>query len=71
LQSQIRRVGDALYHIGKHPSSVIKGIKCALAFLGVCNDFMAEPFHRFRADELELVKMRLKQIQAEVSELDR
>jgi dihydrodipicolinate synthase/N-acetylneuraminate lyase len=49
LQQQIQRVSDALYHIGKHSSTIIKGIKCALACLGICDDFMAEPFHRFRA----------------------
>ena len=69
LQSQIQRIGDALYHIGKHSSSIIKGIKCALACLGVCNDFMAEPFHRFRADERALVQSRLKELEAELAKL--
>ena len=44
----ILRVSEGLYRIGKHPSTIIKGIKCALACLGVCDDFMAEPFSRFR-----------------------
>jgi len=69
LQSQIQRIGDALYHIGKHSSSIIKGIKCALACLGVCNDFMAEPFHRFRSDERALVQSRLKELEAELAKL--
>ncbi len=67
FQEQIRRIGDLLYRIGKHPSAVIKGIKCALACLGLCNDFMAEPFHRFRAEERELVNKRVKEIEAELS----
>ena len=66
LQKQIQRVSDSLYRIGKYSSSIIKGIKCALACLGVCDDFMAEPFHRFRAGERELVKARLKEIEAEI-----
>ncbi len=70
LQKQIRRVSDSFYRIGKYSSSIIKGIKCALACLGICNDFMAEPFHRFRAEERELVKTRLKEIQAELSQLN-
>ena len=70
LQQQIQLVGDSLYRIGKHPSAVIKGIKCALACLGICDDFMAEPFHRFRAGERERVKTRLKEIQAELSTLN-
>ena len=70
LQNQSRRIGDSLYRIGKHPSAVIKGIKCALVCLGICNDFMAEPFHRFRAEERERVKTRLKAIEAELSLLN-
>ena len=70
LQTQIQRVSDALYRIGKHSSSIIKGIKCALHCLGVCDDFMAEPFHRFRAAERELVKARLKEIEAEIAKLN-
>ena len=70
LQKQIQRVSDSFYRIGKYSSSIIKGIKCALACLGICDDFMAEPFHRFRARERELVKIRLKEIQAELSKLN-
>ena len=69
LQRQIQRVSDAFYRIGKYSSSIIKGIKCVLACKGICDDFMAEPFHRFRADERELVRSRLKEIEAEVSNL--
>ena len=70
LQKQIQRVSDALYRIGKYSSSIIKGIKCALACLGVCDDFMAEPFHRFRADERALVSSRLREIAGELSQLN-
>ncbi|HEY1719305.1 MAG TPA: dihydrodipicolinate synthase family protein [Verrucomicrobiae bacterium] len=70
LQAQIQRVSDSFYRIGKYSSSIIKGIKCALNCLGVCDDFMAEPFHRFRADERNLVQTRLKEIQAELSKLN-
>lgn len=70
LQEQIQRVSDSFYRIGKYSSSVIKGIKCVLSCMGICNDFMAEPFHRFRADERELVRDRLKQIESELSKMD-
>lgn len=70
LQKQIQRVSDSFYRIGKYSSSIIKGIKCALACQGICDDFMAEPFHRFRAEERELVKVRLKEIEAELSKLN-
>lgn len=69
LQKQILHVSKSFYRIGKYSSSIIKGIKCALACLGICDDFMAEPFHRFRAEQRELVKTRLKEIEAELSQL--
>jgi 4-hydroxy-tetrahydrodipicolinate synthase len=70
LQDQIQRVSDSFYRIGKYSSSIIKGIKCTLACMGVCDDFMAEPFHRFRSGERELVTARLKEIEAELSKLN-
>ena len=69
LQDQIQRVSSSLYRIGRHSSSIIKGIKCALAYLGVCDDFMAEPFHRFRSEERALVEKRLKELEADLSKL--
>ena len=70
LQRHIQRVSDSFYHIGKYSSSIIKGIKCAASCLGLCDDFMAEPFHRFRPAEADLVKSRLKDIEAELSNLN-
>jgi 4-hydroxy-tetrahydrodipicolinate synthase len=70
LQAQVTRIGESLYRIGRHPSSVIKGIKCALACLGVCDDFLAEPFHRFRAEERALVERRVKEIEADLAKFN-
>jgi dihydrodipicolinate synthase/N-acetylneuraminate lyase len=69
LQTQIQQVSSALYHVGRHPSAIIKGIKCALACLGVCNDFMAEPFHRFRAPERQQVEQKLAQLKTDLDRL--
>ena len=64
--AQVLRIGDALYRIGRHPSAFIKGVKCALSCLGVCDDFMAEPFHRFRASERAQVEARLAVLRADI-----
>jgi dihydrodipicolinate synthase/N-acetylneuraminate lyase len=69
LQAQVMRISESLYRIGRHPSAVIKGIKCALACLGVCDDFMAEPFHRFRAEERARVRHCLPELSAGVAQL--
>jgi len=44
-----------IYTIGKYDSRVIKAIKCALSLRGICDDFMGEPFHRFRQRERKRV----------------
>ena len=62
LHSQVMRISASLYQIGRHPSAIIKGIKCALACRGVCDDFMAEPFHRFREEERERVRKVLAEL---------
>jgi len=69
LQKLVQHISQSLYRIGRHPSSVVKGIKCALSCLGICHDFLAEPFHRFRAEERALVESRLKEIQETLSKL--
>ena len=70
LQKQIQGVSDAFYRIGKYSSSIIKGIKCVAGTMGICSDFMAEPFHRFREPEREQVKVRLKEIEQQIAKLN-
>ncbi len=45
-----------LYEIGKYASRHIKATKCCLSLMGICDDFMAEPFHCFKAPERERVR---------------
>lgn len=47
-----------IYGIGKYASRYIKATKCALSLMGICDDFMAEPFHCFKsAERLKVQKM--------------
>jgi 4-hydroxy-tetrahydrodipicolinate synthase len=62
LQRRVSRVGERLYGFGHHPSTTIKGIKCAAACLGLASDFMAEPFHRFREPERRQVEAALEEL---------
>lgn len=50
LQAKIDSL-QRIYEIGKYASRHIKATKSALSILGVCSDFMAEPFHRFKEPE--------------------
>ena len=51
---------------GKHKSSFIKGLKCSLNLIGICDDYMAEPFHRFRRKERNIIRKYLINIDAEI-----
>ncbi|MFH1496480.1 MAG: dihydrodipicolinate synthase family protein [Verrucomicrobiota bacterium] len=59
LHARVMKISSTLYRVGKHGSAFIKGLKCALKTIGICDDFMAEPFHRFRDAEREQVKLQL------------
>lgn len=49
-----------LYSCGKYSSTFIKGVKCALNCMGICSDYMAEPFHAFREPERNRVEILLR-----------
>ena len=61
LQDQVLRLGR-IYQVGRHASAIIKGLKCALSLLGLCDDFMAEPFQRFREPERGQVRQLLDEL---------
>jgi 4-hydroxy-tetrahydrodipicolinate synthase len=63
LHARVMRISSSLYRVGRHSSSIIKGLKCALQVLGVCEDFMAEPFHRFRDEERTRVRACLTELE--------
>jgi dihydrodipicolinate synthase/N-acetylneuraminate lyase len=62
LQKKVMQISKAIYGVGKYESSYLKGLKCALSCLGICNDFLAEPFHRFRRSERSVIRRHLKEL---------
>ncbi len=50
-----------VYSVGSYASSLVKGVKCALSLMGICDDFVAEPFHRFRKAERKTVEGILRE----------
>lgn len=61
LQQQVMAL-QQIYEIGKYASRHIKATKCGLSLLGICDDFMAEPFHRFRQPQRDQVAAILRQL---------
>lgn len=62
LHRTVLRIDATIYSVGRYESSFLKGLKCALSCLGICSDFLAEPFHRFREPEHEIVRGYLEEL---------
>lgn len=60
LQQYIMQISSTIYTVGKHGSSYLKGLKCALSLLGIIrDDFVASPFYKFNAPEREKIQAAL------------
>jgi len=62
LHKKVLQITDTIYSVGKYGSSLLKGIKCTLSIMGICDDFMAEPFHRFKSKERHIIRENLKEL---------
>jgi 4-hydroxy-tetrahydrodipicolinate synthase len=60
LQQKVMQISTTIYKVGRFGSSYLKGLKCALSVMGICNDFMAEPFHRFNEPERKKIEEALE-----------
>jgi dihydrodipicolinate synthase/N-acetylneuraminate lyase len=62
LHDRVMRISDAIYSVGESGSSYFRSLKCALAILGLCDDFPAEPYVRFGVGEREEVRQRMRRV---------
>ena len=60
LQEKVMQISSLIYTVGRYGSSYLKGLKCALSVMGICDDYLADPFHRFRAEEREKIVRNLE-----------
>lgn len=51
LQKRVIQISTRIYRVSEHDSAYLRGLKCAVSLTGICNDFMAEPFHSFGPNE--------------------
>jgi len=56
LHSRVMRICARIYSVGRHDSSYLSGLKCAVSLMGICDDFRAEPFSAFGSGEREKVR---------------
>jgi len=68
LHKKVMEIGTAIYSVGKYESSYLKGLKCALSCMGICSDFLAEPFHRFRRAERKVICRHIEELRIQKTE---
>jgi len=67
LQQVVMQISSTIYTVGRHGSSYLKGLKCALELLGIIDsDFVASPFYRFNAPEREKISQALAALPREL-----
>lgn len=59
LQRRIMQISTSIYTVGKYGSSYLKGVKCALSILGICDDYLSYPYRKFRTEERARIRAAL------------
>jgi dihydrodipicolinate synthase/N-acetylneuraminate lyase len=62
LHEKVMQISSAIYSVGRYESSYLKGLKCTLSCMNICSDFLAEPFHRFRSTERDVIRRHLEEL---------
>jgi len=77
LHTRVMQIHQTIYRVAGHgaagappqgappqgaPPQVVAGLKSALRCLGICDDFLAEPFHRLRDAERRLIQNHLAEL---------
>lgn len=60
LQSKVMQISSNIYTVGRYGSSYLKGLKCALSVMNICDDYIADPFHKFKKEERDIIESNLK-----------
>jgi len=64
LRDKVMRLYNTIYSVGKSTSRYLKGTKCALAALGICNEYIAFPLRKFEGED----KQKIEQYIAEMKD---
>ncbi len=62
LHQKVMQISSSIYSIGSFGSSYLKGVKCTLSLLGICNDFLASPFNKFGEEHREKIRKALNSL---------
>jgi 4-hydroxy-tetrahydrodipicolinate synthase len=62
LHARVMRISTTIYAVGRYSSAYLKGLKCALSCLGICDDSLAEPFQKFGPVERARIEAHLRDL---------
>ena len=65
-QNKILKVSESLYHVGSGEGTFIRGLKCALSEINICNDYVAFPYKKFDDVDRDLIKKNLKNVLTQI-----
>jgi dihydrodipicolinate synthase/N-acetylneuraminate lyase len=60
LHDQVMRISSGIYCVGQSGLTYLRGLKCALSILGLCDDCLAEPFQRFGPPQRTRIEQALR-----------
>jgi 2-dehydro-3-deoxy-D-pentonate aldolase len=67
LREQVILIDSTIYNVGKHKSRIIKGIKCALSIMDICDDYVALPLRKFKDEEKKIIARHVKDLKKIIS----
>jgi hypothetical protein len=59
-----------VYNFTKDSSSYLRGMKCALAALGLCRNVLAEPYEPFQGSDAAAIERGVREVQDLVEQLE-
>jgi 4-hydroxy-tetrahydrodipicolinate synthase len=59
LREKVMMIDITIFSVGKHKSRIIKGLKCALSVMGICNDYVASPLRKFRSEDRKKIEQHM------------
>jgi 2-dehydro-3-deoxy-D-pentonate aldolase len=62
LRKKVLFLYHTIYQVGKHTSRFVKGTKCVLSVMGICNDYMAPPLQKFNPAERKQIEEYIEMI---------
>lgn len=62
LHQKVMQISSNIYTVGSYGSSYLKGVKCALSILHICNDFIAAPFNKFGDEQRNKIRAAIESL---------